>query len=61
MLVDIGADFTLEPTSLCEAIAAIDREGSLRPRAVLPVDLFGQPARYESIRPITHEHGLFVL
>jgi dTDP-4-amino-4,6-dideoxygalactose transaminase len=61
VLVDIGADFTLEPTSLCEAIAAIGREGSLRPGAVLPVDLFGQPARYESIRPIAHEHELFVL
>ena len=61
VLVDVGADFTLDPASLCEAIAAIGREGSLRPRAVLPVDLFGQPARYESIRPVARARGLFVL
>ena len=28
---------------------------------MLPVDLFGQPARYEDILPIAREHGLFVL
>ena len=32
----------------CEAIAAIGARAALRPRAVMPVDLFGQPARYES-------------
>jgi dTDP-4-amino-4,6-dideoxygalactose transaminase len=61
VLVDVGADFTLDPTSLGEALAAIRREGTLRPRAVLPVDLFGQPARYEDIRPIARAQGLFVL
>jgi dTDP-4-amino-4,6-dideoxygalactose transaminase len=61
VLVDVGADFTLDPTSLEETIAAIRREGSLRPRAVLPVDLFGQPARYQDLRPIAYAHGLFVL
>ena len=61
VLVDVGADFTLDPASLAEAIAAIGREGALRPRAVVPVDLFGQPARYENIRPIARAHGLFVL
>jgi dTDP-4-amino-4,6-dideoxygalactose transaminase len=61
VLVDVGADFTLDPTSLGEALAGIRREGSLQPRAVLPVDLFGQPARYEDIRPIARAHRLFVL
>src|SRR5919106_2839141 len=61
VLVDVGADFTLDPASLAEAIAAIGREGALRPRAVVPVDLFGQPARYEDIGPIARAQGLFVL
>jgi dTDP-4-amino-4,6-dideoxygalactose transaminase len=61
VLVDVGADFTLDPASLAEAIAVIGRQGSLRPRVVLPVDLFGQPARYEDILPIARAHGLFVL
>jgi dTDP-4-amino-4,6-dideoxygalactose transaminase len=61
VLVDVGADFTLAPASLEEAIAVVRRQGSLRPRAVLPVDLFGQPARYEDLLPIARAHGLFVL
>jgi dTDP-4-amino-4,6-dideoxygalactose transaminase len=61
VLVDVGADFTLDPASFEEAIAAVRRDGSLRPCAVLPVDLFGPPARYEDIWPIARKHGLFVL
>jgi dTDP-4-amino-4,6-dideoxygalactose transaminase len=61
VLVDVDADFGIDPASFCEAIAATSREGALRPRAVVPVDLFGQPARYESILPVAREHGLFVL
>jgi dTDP-4-amino-4,6-dideoxygalactose transaminase len=61
VLVDVGADFTLDPASLAETMALIGREGALRPRAVVAVDLFGQPARYEDIRLIAREHGLFVL
>jgi dTDP-4-amino-4,6-dideoxygalactose transaminase len=61
VLVDIGSDFTLDPASVEETVAAIRRQGSLRPRAVLPVDLFGQPARYEDILPIARANGLFVL
>ncbi len=61
VLVDVGADFSLDPPSLDAALAGIRREGALRPRAVLPVDLFGQPARYEDIRPIARAHGLFLL
>jgi UDP-2-acetamido-2-deoxy-ribo-hexuluronate aminotransferase len=30
-------------------------------RCVIPVDLFGLPADYDSILPIAQEHGLFVL
>lgn len=61
VLVDVGGDFTLDPASLAEAVAAIRREGALRPHAVVTVDLFGQPARYEAILPIAREEGLFVL
>jgi dTDP-4-amino-4,6-dideoxygalactose transaminase len=61
VLVDVDADFGLDPTSLCEALTMIAREGALRPRAVVPVDLFGQPARYESLLPIARAHELFVL
>lgn len=61
VLVDVGADFTLDPASLAAAIEAIGAEGALQPRAVVPVDLFGQPARYERILPIARARALFVL
>ena len=35
--------------------------GRAVPRAVIPVDLFGVPARYDEIRPIAEEAGLFLL
>lgn len=36
-------------------------EQPLIPRAVIPVDLFGQAAAYEDILPIAQRHGLMVL
>jgi dTDP-4-amino-4,6-dideoxygalactose transaminase len=61
VLVDVGADFTMDPASLDTAIEVIGRQGLLRPRAVVPVDLFGQPARYEDLLPIARAQRLFVL
>jgi UDP-2-acetamido-2-deoxy-ribo-hexuluronate aminotransferase len=52
--------FNLDPESLRRACAAA-REAGLRPRAVIPVDLFGQPADYDRITPIAEAEGLFVL
>src|SRR4029077_18003700 len=52
--------FTLDPASLKLACAAA-REAGLRPKAVIPVDLFGQPADYDRIMPIAEAEGLFVL
>jgi len=33
----------------------------LRPRGIIPVDLFGLPADYDAINAIAKEHGLFVI
>jgi len=33
----------------------------LRPRGIIPVDLFGLPADYDAINKIAEEHGLFVI
>jgi dTDP-4-amino-4,6-dideoxygalactose transaminase len=52
--------FNLDPASLDRAIAWARAEG-LRPRAVIPVDLFGQPADYREILPIAERAGMFVL
>lgn len=53
--------FNLDPEQLEKAIAVVKRQGKLRPRAVVAVDLFGQPADYERLEAICKEHGLLLL
>src|SRR5947207_12820032 len=55
--VDAGT-FNLDAASLKRAVATAKRHG-LRPKAVIPVDLFGLPADYEAIMPIAAAEGLF--
>jgi dTDP-4-amino-4,6-dideoxygalactose transaminase len=52
--------YNMDPRSLSQAIDVAKRLG-LAPKAVIPVDLFGQPADYASIETIAEENGLFVL
>jgi dTDP-4-amino-4,6-dideoxygalactose transaminase len=54
------ASFNLAPASLERACATARRLG-LHPKAVIPVDLFGQPADYGRIAPIAEAESLFVL
>ena len=59
VFVDVYEDtYNLDPASLEAAIALVKREGKLKPRAVIPVDLFGQPADYAAIEPICKREGL---
>ena len=61
VFVDVLADdFNMDPDSLEAAIAACGEWG-LKPKAVIPVDLFGQPADYDRILPMAEKHGLRVL
>ena len=61
VFVDVLEDsFNIDPVSLESAIAAAPSMG-LKPKAVIPVDLFGQPADYRALLPITERHGLKVL
>src|SRR5580704_12261773 len=61
VLADVQADtFNIDPESLQRAIATAKRLG-LKPRAVIPVDLFGLPADHDAIAAIAAEHGLLVL
>jgi dTDP-4-amino-4,6-dideoxygalactose transaminase len=61
VLADVDADtFNLDPASLERAIATAKRLG-LKPRAVIPVDLFGQPADHNAIAAVADAHGLFIL
>ena len=61
VFVDVLPDtFNMDPKSLDAAIGIAEGLG-LRPRAVIPVDLFGQPADYGRIGAIADKHGLTVV
>jgi len=59
VFVDVLPDtFNMDPASLETAIALVRRDGKLRPKVVMPVDLFGQPADYHRLAPIAAREGL---
>lgn len=51
----------LSPDALEIAVKRTHAEGWLKPRGVVPVDLFGLPADYARIREIARKHELFIL
>ncbi len=59
VFVDIDRDtYNLDAASLEAAIDAVKAEGKLTPRAVIAVDLFGQPADYPRLRAVADAHDL---
>jgi dTDP-4-amino-4,6-dideoxygalactose transaminase len=52
--------FNLDPAS-CERAARTAKELGLKPRAVIPVDLFGLPADHDAIATVARAHGMLVL
>lgn len=61
VFVDVDeATFNVDTASLKRGIATARQRG-LKPRAVIPVDLFGQSADHDAIGAIAEAEGLFVL
>lgn len=62
VFVDVEENtFNISPRSLELAVQAVLAEGKWRPKAVIAVDLFGQPADFIRIREIADKYGLLVL
>jgi UDP-2-acetamido-2-deoxy-ribo-hexuluronate aminotransferase len=73
VFVDIDpVTFNLDPKHVGKAIQALKngpggyplprKKGlSLTPKGVIPVDLFGLPADYDSINSVSRQHGLFII
>ncbi len=62
VFVDIDPHtFQIDPADLERRIATILALGQLKPRAIIGVDLFGQPAPWPALRDIAARHGLFLL
>jgi len=61
VFVDVDeATFNMDAVSLKRGVAAARKQG-LKPKAVIPVDLFGQSADHDAIRAVAEAEGLFVL
>lgn len=62
IFVDVEeASFNMSPRFLEQAIEAVLKEGKLVPKAIVTVDLFGQPADYITIRKIADKYGIYIL
>jgi dTDP-4-amino-4,6-dideoxygalactose transaminase len=70
VFVDIDpVTFNISPAALEKAVLRLKKgkkpslgsPARLKPRGIIPVDLFGQPADYDAIRDIARRHKLFVL
>jgi len=62
VFVDVDPDtYNLDMASLEAAIAMIKAEGRLVPRAIIPVDLFGQAADYDGISIVAARENLIVI
>lgn len=62
VFADIQTDtFNIDPEKLEAAIKKTLDEGKLKPRGIIPVDLFGQTADYDEINAIAKKYDLFLL
>ena len=58
--IDEGT-YNIDPAKLEEAILKVEREGKFKPKAIIPVDLFGLTADYKAIKPLADAHGLAII
>jgi UDP-2-acetamido-2-deoxy-ribo-hexuluronate aminotransferase len=62
VFVDIDPrTFNIDTEKLSRSVTQVGREGKLRPRCIIPVDLFGLPAAHEEIADIARLHDLKIL
>jgi len=54
------ASFNLDPESCARAVTTA-RAAGLKPKAIIAVDMFGQPADHRAIAAVAEAHDLFVL
>lgn len=60
--VDVDANtYNIDPIKLEQLVIKVKNEGKYKPRVVIAVDLFGQPADYEELKKICDRYGLLLL
>jgi dTDP-4-amino-4,6-dideoxygalactose transaminase len=61
VMADVRTEtFNLDPASCARAVTTAKALG-LKPRAIIPVDLFGLPVEHDDIAAVAAAHGLLVL
>lgn len=53
--------YNMDTDKLEEAIQRVKEEGTLTPKGIIAVDIFGLPSDYDRIQAIAEKHGLFVI
>lgn len=62
VFVDVDPQtFQIDPDHLARRIEAVKAAKRLEPRAIIGVDLFGQPADWVALRSIANAHNLFLI
>lgn len=62
VFVDVDEEtFNIDVDCLKKAVEHVLEERKYVPKAIIPVDLFGQPADYKRIREIALQHDLWIL
>lgn len=62
VFVDVDLDtFNISEESLVAQIENVIKDGKLRPRAIVAVDLFGLPADFKALKKIADKYGLLLL
>jgi dTDP-4-amino-4,6-dideoxygalactose transaminase len=62
IFVDVDPEtFNMDLADLARRVEQVAKEGRLKPRAVVGVDLFGLPADWPAIRGLCARHGMFAL
>ncbi len=62
VMVDIDPlTLNIDPEKLEHAVADVMKRGELKPRGIVPVDLFGLPADYDAIRSIATRYDLWII
>lgn len=53
--------FNIDSASLEKQIQRVIKEGILKPKVIVPVDLFGQPANYNKLEKIAKKYNLIIV
>jgi UDP-2-acetamido-2-deoxy-ribo-hexuluronate aminotransferase len=62
VFVDVDPNtYNIDYENLQERIESVAKEGQLRPRAIIPVDLFGLPANYSRLADIAAPHEMLII